>query len=247
MGNEASTGASGPTSNIGGPDERVRLTRGGWVATGINSERRRKRQIRGVVSGDDKEKQIIEAAKTAFAEHGYYGARIEDILKIAGISRGGFYAFFENKREAFYRVHETVMAEMAEAIRLPSDLAHPHLKPFADLELSNSRFLRFYRDNSQVLQSLEQVAVADPAAAALSERNRRRHIERVRNLVERWQNQGIASQTVNSEAAAVALVTMLSGAAHFLIRGELDHDADWLARELSEFWARSIELVDPDA
>ena len=47
------------------------------------------------------ERNIINAAQQAFAEHGYSGARVADIVKLAGSSTGSFYFRFKNKDALF--------------------------------------------------------------------------------------------------------------------------------------------------
>lgn len=40
---------------------------------------------------------VLEAAAQVFAEHGYATARIADILKIAGVTKGALYFHFDSK------------------------------------------------------------------------------------------------------------------------------------------------------
>lgn len=50
---------------------------------------------------EEKKKKIIEAAKKEFLEHSFYDASINRIIKDAGISRGAFYMYFQNKEDIF--------------------------------------------------------------------------------------------------------------------------------------------------
>lgn len=45
--------------------------------------------------------QILEASRRVFAKHGYHQATIEQIVSEAGVARGTFYLYFEDKRSAF--------------------------------------------------------------------------------------------------------------------------------------------------
>jgi TetR/AcrR family transcriptional repressor of nem operon len=44
-------------------------------------------------------RRIVEAAATAFRAHGVNGAGLTDIMQMAGLTHGGFYAHFESKDE----------------------------------------------------------------------------------------------------------------------------------------------------
>ena len=55
--------------------------------------------------------QILEAALAVFAERGLAAARLEDIAKKAGLSKGTIYLYFDNKEDLFRAVvHNTVIA-----------------------------------------------------------------------------------------------------------------------------------------
>jgi AcrR family transcriptional regulator len=60
---------------------------------------------------EERPKQILEAALAVFAERGLAAARLEDIAKRAGVSKGTIYLYFENKEELFRGVvRDTVIA-----------------------------------------------------------------------------------------------------------------------------------------
>jgi AcrR family transcriptional regulator len=53
---------------------------------------------------EERPKQILDAALTVFAERGLAAARLEDIAKEAGLSKGTIYLYFPNKEELFREV-----------------------------------------------------------------------------------------------------------------------------------------------
>jgi AcrR family transcriptional regulator len=59
------------------------------------------------------ERKFVRAAQLAFAEHGYAGARVSDIVKEAGSSTGNFYFRFKNKEALF----EFMLAEFLDRAR----------------------------------------------------------------------------------------------------------------------------------
>src|SRR3954452_655449 len=60
--------------------------------------------------------QIIEAALEEFGRCGLSNARLEDIAKRAGVSKGTIYLYFPNKEELFREViRSTVVAQIEQA------------------------------------------------------------------------------------------------------------------------------------
>jgi AcrR family transcriptional regulator len=79
---------------------------------------------------DARPSDIVAAALLIFAEKGFAGARIEEIARRAGVSKGTVYLYFESKSDIFRAVvHDTIIPNIAEieAMVLGLDL------PFADL------------------------------------------------------------------------------------------------------------------
>jgi AcrR family transcriptional regulator len=65
---------------------------------------------------EERPKQILDAALSVFAERGLAAARLEDIAKLAGLSKGTIYLYFPNKEELFREVvRSTVVAYIARA------------------------------------------------------------------------------------------------------------------------------------
>jgi AcrR family transcriptional regulator len=66
--------------------------------------------------GDATRSLIIEKATTAFVDAGYHATSIEDVLAIAGVSRGALYHHFAGKDELFVAVLETVEQRVATTV-----------------------------------------------------------------------------------------------------------------------------------
>src|SRR5271154_3039562 len=60
----------------------------------------------------DRRKQLLLCARRVFAKEGYHGASIDDVIRKAGVARGTFYNYFDNKRALF----QTVLEELFELI-----------------------------------------------------------------------------------------------------------------------------------
>ena len=71
---------------------------------------------------EERPQQILKAALEVFGEHGLAGARLEDIAKRAGVSKGTIYLYFPNK-EALFRemVRSTIVEAIVAGEGIPSD------------------------------------------------------------------------------------------------------------------------------
>ncbi len=52
----------------------------------------------------DKQNTILHEARAGFIEHGFEGASLNDIIRRAGISKGSFYYYFEDKSDLYLTV-----------------------------------------------------------------------------------------------------------------------------------------------
>jgi AcrR family transcriptional regulator len=59
---------------------------------------------------------LVRAARELFGERGYAGASIDEIAERVGVTTGGVYHHFPDKRELFRAVYEATERELAEAI-----------------------------------------------------------------------------------------------------------------------------------
>src|SRR5262245_33063407 len=72
---------------------------------------------------EERPKQILAAALAVFGERGLGAARLEDIAKRAGLSKGTIYLYFPNKEALFQEViRHTVIAKIEESERELGDL-----------------------------------------------------------------------------------------------------------------------------
>src|SRR6476661_3924562 len=71
---------------------------------------------------EERPRQILEAALEVFAERGLSDARLEDIAKRAGVSKGTIYLYFPNKEELFREmVRDIVVGQLEIAERMVNE------------------------------------------------------------------------------------------------------------------------------
>jgi AcrR family transcriptional regulator len=64
----------------------------------------------------ERRQQILAHARDVFAKRGYHAAKIEDIVAAAGVARGTFYLYFEDKRGIFEEIVDRVLARIGMTI-----------------------------------------------------------------------------------------------------------------------------------
>jgi len=57
--------------------------------------------------GQERKQQLLDRAATLFAERGYSATRVIDIVRAAGVAKGLFYWYFDNKEAVFRELVET--------------------------------------------------------------------------------------------------------------------------------------------
>ena len=81
---------------------------------------------------EERPAEITQAAMEVFAEHGYAAARVDDVARRAGVSKGLLYLYFKTKEELFKAVIRGVVVPRISELKAA----------IADTELSAEEFLR---------------------------------------------------------------------------------------------------------
>jgi AcrR family transcriptional regulator len=73
--------------------------------------------VRTRMSADERRREILEAARYEFADHGLHGTSTEDIARRAGISQPYVFRLFGTKKELFLLAAASCLQETLEAMR----------------------------------------------------------------------------------------------------------------------------------
>ena len=65
---------------------------------------------------DATRQRLLEAAEQVFAEKGYHGAVVDDIIRASDSSKGGFYFHFPNKQGIFLALIDALVPKLASAV-----------------------------------------------------------------------------------------------------------------------------------
>ena len=154
----------------------------------------------------DRRVQILRAAIDVFAERGYHGASIDDIIARADIARGTFYLYFASKAAVFGSILDEALDGLTRSIR-PVELDDPAAPP-PQLQLRENlaRVLGYLtEDRARAAVLLARNVVHEAEAAERLDA----FYARVRELLMRALGHGIAMGLVRPCDVAVTAAGLL--------------------------------------
>jgi AcrR family transcriptional regulator len=110
--------------------------------------------------------KLLDAAVPALAENGYHATRVDDIVRLAGVSHGTFYLYFTNKEDLFRTLAERC-ADEADALAESLGVVEGGAAGVATLRAWLAEFLAFYRRYGVVIRAWAENQVTDQALARL--------------------------------------------------------------------------------
>lgn len=193
----------------------------------------------GTSKGQRTEAAFLQAARTTFAEVGYFNAKISDIAAAAGRSAGSFYNYYENKEQLL----EALLEEFTDEVLKGSLLAQTG-DPEQDIRGAVRTYWNSYRKYLPELIGVFQMSMRDDAYTARWRRIRaagiREVITTLHNAERSGHNPGLPERQLAS-----AIVSMLE---HFCwvwlaAGGDEDVEApddDTAVEVLSAIWYRTV-------
>ncbi len=238
---EGATGRAPSTRASAGDASTGQRTRGGWESVGTSAARRDRQDTAGTSRGERTRLALIEAARRVFERDGYFEARVQDIVKEAGVAHGTFYTYFSSKRDMLTEI-TAEFGELVEAAVSRDTSSDPDDR-YGVLKTSNERYLNVYKQNHAVMALIEHLATFDPDLHTVRLNRRRYHVSRVAATISRWQDEGLADPDIDPKTTAGALVSMLSNFSYWWFVGGDDYDWDSAAETLTTIWARAVGLA----
>jgi AcrR family transcriptional regulator len=144
---------------------------------------RTSRRVRGPVrprrirlDNDQRRAQLLELARRAFSDRAYDDVSIDDLARVAGISKGLLYHYFPTKRDLYVAGLREIADELVEAVtRVPDDLA-----PIDRVRTAVDAYLDHITRHARAFVSLMRGGIgSDPEVAAVIERVRTRLFDRL--------------------------------------------------------------------
>jgi AcrR family transcriptional regulator len=111
--------------------------------------------------GEATRRTILEAAARAFAESGYAGASLNDIIKDAGVTKGGFYFHFESKEALALAVLRHIQEQWAGQV-LAATMKHSDVQEQLDAMVEALIDLHGEKKNARAIERLCVELSEDP-------------------------------------------------------------------------------------
>jgi AcrR family transcriptional regulator len=180
--------------------------------------------------GAERKQQLLDAAARLFAEQGYAATRVVDIVEAAGVAKGLFYWYFENKealfRELATEIRRRLRRQQAAAI---DDEASALVRILQGTVAS----LRFMAENAPFFSLLE---VEGRNVSDVLRQGTEQHLHDVTVLIVEGQRDGTVTDDDPAELLAMAAVGTVGQFSHFHRTGRIDLSLD----ELSGYVARVV-------
>lgn len=180
--------------------------------------------------------ELLRSAEAVFAQKGLTAARIEEITKRAGLSKGAFYLHFESKEALFRQVVESFLARLRACMLTPDEVEKLPGDPAEVVQFCHARDVEVYEFLWQNRAMLAILQACEGEHVYLMRAFRDEMTNNCQMWIDLWKKKGLFRTDVDSEVAAA----LLSGAYHELAgrmisapkRPPID---EWLRQALSVF------------
>lgn len=164
---------------------------------------------------DDKRENLINIAITEFAENDYQSASISRIVAEAGIAKGSFYQYFENKEDLYSYLLD--LGAQQKAKFLSSEPPDPEMDIFAYLRWLIQGGVRFEFSNHRLSQVGYRAVKSGSLPDAYLEQALASANQFFTQLVAQGKTQGNIDENVDVEVAAFIFNTIFTELGTFMI------------------------------
>jgi AcrR family transcriptional regulator len=160
--------------------------------------------------------KIIEKSMQLFSVRGYFNTSIADVVKAAGLTKGGLYGHFRNKEEIWYAVYDECVriwkSVVFDGVREISDpLAR--IERVMDNSLKNYLGAGVFEGGCFLLNSLVDLAGQSPTMSGHVLKGFQGFSELLRQWLEEAESRGMLREGLNLGEIANFMVVSLNGAA----------------------------------
>ena len=189
--------------------------------------------------GQERKQQLLDCAARLFAEHGYNDTRVIDICKAAGVAKGLFYWYFENKDQLFKELAEEIRFRLR---KCQADAIDPDADALTRIRQGAEASVQFMSDHARFFSLLEVENVGSQFVDVLR-RGTDVHVGDVQSLIEA----GIADGQIRDDdpvLLARGVVGIVGIYGHFHRTGRTDVSVEELARFVGRFVVNSLAADD---
>ena len=191
---------------------------------------------------EDKRARVVEALKIEFAARPYARASVDRVIGTAGVSKGSFYQYFDNKEDAYAHLVRELMSARVGLTGAPAPDA-----PFEEVLAGIVRGSRDFHLRDPLGWAVLARTLADDAPPMLESD------QSVSGGVHRWavaaiaagQTSGELREDVDAETAAWMIERVLLGTPHYVM-SRFNVDPERAAADSSAFDRPEIDRVADD-
>lgn len=181
--------------------------------------------------------RIVRAAAVAFAERGYAGVNLTEVVEELGFTKGAFYFYFDGKDALVSEIVDRSLSAEDELFKAATDANALD----AVISLTRAAAARYREDalmRAGMRLRMERLLVGTELAEPFS-----RWVERLTVMLRRAKRTGELRREVNERRAARTIVAVLYGAE--TLSSSLDSEPP--TAQLDEFWEWSVGSLRPQA
>ncbi len=189
--------------------------------------------------GAERKQQLLDCAARLFAERGYADTRVIDIVRAAGVAKGLFYWYFENKEQLFQELADDIRMRLR---RSQGEAIDPAADPLTRLRQGAEASVRFMAINAPFFSLLE-VENIDRRFVDVLRQGTEVHVADVATHI----RDGIARGLIRVDdptLLARGVVGIVGLYSHFHRTGRSDASIDDLAAFVGRFVVRSLAADD---
>lgn len=185
--------------------------------------------------GMERKRQLLDASARLFAEQGYASTRVADIVKDAGVAKGLFYWYFENKQALFRELAADIRRQLRTTQQAATEADAPALVCILQATVASVRFMAEHASFFSLLEVEGRNVVGEELRAGTEQ-----HLRDVEILIRAGQTDGTVTTDDKPELMALAIVGAVGQFSHFHRTGRLEHDLDELASYVARLVARIL-------
>jgi AcrR family transcriptional regulator len=186
------------------------------------------------------QERLLAAASRLFAERGFAPTSVQDIVELAGVTKGAMYHYYASKDDLLQQIYTRLLLvqsqRLAEIAEVPGPVDGRLRAAAADVVVSTLEHL----DDAMV--SFRSMHMLPPDRLAQVRADRRRYHERFRALIEEGQREGV----FRTDLPADLVTHQFFGGVHHLgswyrVDGELTPQA--IGASFAELLLRSLQPI----
>jgi AcrR family transcriptional regulator len=184
--------------------------------------------------GAERKQQLLDAAARLFAEQGYASTRVVDIVEAAGVAKGLFYWYFENKEALFRELAANIRRRLRRQQAAAMDDEAPALVRLLQGAVASVRFMA---ENAPFFSLLE---VEGRNVSDVLRQGTEQHVRDVTALIVAGQHDGTVTTDDPADLLALGVVGTVGQFGHLHRTKRVDLSLDELSGYVARLVARML-------